>query len=82
MKTVGLDAPRVTADEAVELCIHHLQLAAMYFEATPDDTEQLLTEARRIMLREVPSYDTPGYHAAVVWIADIAATYNQMKDDD
>jgi len=34
--TIGVDAPRVAnEDEALILMLHHLQFAAMYFEATP-----------------------------------------------
>jgi hypothetical protein len=36
-ETFEIDAPRVTRDEATELCVHHMMLAATYFEATPDD---------------------------------------------
>lgn len=50
MTTFGLDAPRTTRDEAVELCIHHLRLAWMYFDAVPDDgNSQLLEELSRVM---------------------------------
>lgn len=36
--SVGVDAPRVAdAQEAELLCLHHLRLAAMYFEATDLD---------------------------------------------
>lgn len=53
MKTFGVDAPRVTHDEAVELCIYHLRMAAMYYEATPnDDNKQLVEEINRLMKRD------------------------------
>lgn len=36
--TIGVDAPRVTdEEEALVLMLHHLRLAAMYFEATPNE---------------------------------------------
>lgn len=52
MKTYGLDAPRTTNDEAVELCIHHLRLAWMFYDAVPEDgNRQLLEELSRVMKR-------------------------------
>jgi hypothetical protein len=41
---VGLDAPRVRRSDAITLMVHHLMLAAMYFEATPDDITPSLDE--------------------------------------
>lgn len=34
---IGVDAPRITQDEAERFMAHHLSLAAMYFEATGSD---------------------------------------------
>lgn len=52
MERVGLDSlPAVTQDEALELCVHHLQLAAIYF-----DNEANLSEAKKIITRDAPSY--------------------------
>lgn len=44
---VGLDAPRVHPADAVKLMVHHLQLAAMYFEAVPDEHAPSLAEMAR-----------------------------------
>lgn len=41
---VHVDAPPVRRSEAVKLMVHHLELAAMYFEATPDTTVDALAE--------------------------------------
>lgn len=37
MEQINVCAPAVTEEQAIALVVHHLQLAAMYFEATPDD---------------------------------------------
>jgi hypothetical protein len=36
-KTIGVDVPPVTEQEAVAFMFHHLKLAAAYFEATPTE---------------------------------------------
>jgi hypothetical protein len=41
---LNISAPSVTQDEATELCVHHFRLAAMYFEATPDDNNHNVNE--------------------------------------
>ena len=48
---LGLDAPKCTRDEAVELFVHHVQLAAMYFLNAPEDpkAEQVMEELSRKM---------------------------------
>lgn len=52
-EVLHIDAPPVTRDEAVELCIYHLRLAAMYYEATPDDdNKQLEEELQRVCARD------------------------------
>lgn len=40
----GVDAPKVRESDAVRIMLHHLALAAAYFEATPDTTIQALAE--------------------------------------
>lgn len=45
---LGISNLEVTQDEAVELCLHHLALAATFFEATPDDNNtQIIEELNR-----------------------------------
>lgn len=46
---INVDAPRTTSKQAIELMVHHLQLAAMYFEATPLDVEKLITECLELI---------------------------------
>jgi len=43
--TYTIDAPSVTEDEAMDLMLHHLALAAAYFEATPEDMGALAIAA-------------------------------------
>lgn len=47
---VGVDAPGpVHPDVALELMVHHLQLAAMYFEALPKSHEKNMAEINRLL---------------------------------
>lgn len=41
---ISVDAPSVAEAQATFLMIHHLSLAAMYFEATPDGLDAIFTE--------------------------------------
>jgi hypothetical protein len=76
---VGLDAPRVRRSDAITLMVHHLMLAAMYFEATPDDItpslDEIMDEANEFRI-------APKVAAAVAWLKNIHASYEKMKDDD
>lgn len=48
---VNTDGPKVHRDEAVEHVVHHLMLAAMFFEATPDDHgKQIVQELMRLVV--------------------------------
>ena len=77
---VAVDVPRVTRDEAVELVIHHLRLAAMFFEATPDDdAQQLHDEIMRISKGETVA---PWRDAALKFCHEINAIYNKMAEED
>jgi hypothetical protein len=77
---VGLDAPRVRRSDAITLMVHHLMLAAMYFEATPDDItpslDEIMDEANALEARD------PKIIAAIVWLKSIHESYEKMKDDD
>lgn len=47
---VNTDGLKVHRDEAVEHTVHHLMLAAMFFEATPDDRgRQIVQELMRLV---------------------------------
>lgn len=81
---VSVDFPmKVSEDEAVELVVHHLLLAQMLFEATPDDMgEQLKEEIDRLFLRDDPRTQTGGSLAAYAWVDKITEYYEEMKKDD
>lgn len=67
---LGLDnLPRVTEDEALELCVHHLQLAACYAMNIPDDLKAVLTEAERIVNRDNTTWkDNPGWKSVEAFL--------------
>jgi hypothetical protein len=75
---IQTDGYNTTPDEAVELCIHHLRLAAMFFEGTPDDKGlQLYGELQR----QVPVKDSIMVLAATNFITDLTKSYQELKDD-
>lgn len=49
---VSLDAPRVHRDHALELMVHHLQMAHMYYQATRDDHEANRAEITRMLTED------------------------------
>lgn len=78
---IGLDSlPPVTADEALELCVHHLQLAAIYYMNTGDDLESDVAEARRIVLRDCPTFvDDPRWVGAEAFLRASHAQHEAAK---
>lgn len=75
-QTLGVDPKRVTPWEAVELMIHHLELARMYYEATPNEHEEVKKETIRIMERD--EKNPPDLQAAMVWLDKIKQVYDEM----
>lgn len=62
--TIGVDAPRVAnGEEANLLLVHHLRLAAMYFEASTED-----------LIAVLPSDDF-SLPAMQVWVGAMEALY-------
>lgn len=85
MKTVHVDFPEVTRDEAIELCCYHLRMAAAYYEATPDDKNaQLHEELERVCMVKGPpgSEDTRALVPARAWLDSIWNYYEGLKKDD
>lgn len=85
MKTIQTDGLVVTQDEALEHCIHHLRLAALFFEAGPDPLADWETEFKRICTqgkehsgRAYP----PELKAGLTFLRTIHATYEEMKSRD
>lgn len=75
-----------TRDEAVELTIHHLRLAAMFFQNTPDGTRSV---QRAVMLEELDRQvkDSSGrliksleYSAMVQFLNTIIDSYEDDKE--
>lgn len=75
----------VSRDEAVELCIHHLQLAAAYFEATPDDAgAQMQEEIKRAVSASASGTgpdDPPWARAARTWTEVLTWVFERMKEE-
>lgn len=78
IETLGVAAPRVTRDEATELCVHHLRLAAMYFQATHEDNNKQLEEE---ITRQCADDDCARL-SALSWAGVIYSIYEEMKDRD
>lgn len=76
---IGFDAPRVTRDEALELMVHYLKLAAAYFQATPEDEDANFAEMTRLMTHEIPGHEDPALIAARLWFATMRAHYERLK---
>jgi hypothetical protein len=79
---LGLDAPRVTPDEALELCAHHLKLATMYFEAVPKLMPEVIEEFRRLIKSDVDGHISPCERAGMEWFKNIDMAYELTKDDE
>lgn len=80
MNKFSYDSPRLTRDEATELCVYHLRLAASLFQLVPDDDNRsLLAEIERQTEGDLQEVDrTP----MVLWASSIFETYENMKDRD
>ena len=79
---LALDAPTVTRDEALELMVHHLKLAAMYYEAVPEDIKAVTDEMERLMAEDPVTGPEPALLAARSWLTRIYKVYEAMKDKD
>lgn len=80
MNRLGYDPPRLTRDEATELCVYHLRSAAALFQLVPDDDNQsLLAEIERQTEGDLQDVDRA---PMMLWAASILAAYDNMKDRD
>lgn len=78
-----IDGPAVTRDEALELMVYHLKMAAALYEATPKDDNAVLDEMERLMVdHSLPSREAPALLAARPWLARIRGVYADMKRAD
>lgn len=81
-ETTGTDHLDITADEAVEYCVHHLRLALLFFQNTPEDQgAQLKEEFFRIMRRGYPNegHAPIGYSSGLLWINSIVREFEDLK---
>lgn len=80
MNKFSYDSPRLTRDEATELCVYHLRLAASLFQLVPDDDNRsLLAEIERQTEGDLQEVDrTP----MVLWASSILEAYENLKDQD
>jgi hypothetical protein len=77
---LGYDAPKLTQDEATELCVYHLRCAAGLFQLVPDDENESL---RKEILRQCSDgLENTDIKPAMLWAASIYAAYEEMKDRD
>lgn len=73
----GIDVPRVTNDEATELCVYHLQMASAYFQAAPDDMNKSLIEEIKRKMQNDSYAISPAMH----WAEHIWSIYEAGKDE-
>lgn len=80
MNKFSYDSPRLTRDEATELCVYHLRLAASLFQLVPDDDNRsLLAEIERQTEGDLQEVDRI---PMVLWASSILEAYENMKDRD
>jgi hypothetical protein len=79
-KRMGFDAPKLTHDEATELCVYHLRMAAALFQLVPEDgNESLRAEITRQCSEDLESTDVL---PAMTWAAMMFKAYEDMKGED
>lgn len=79
---IGLDTMRrITRDEALELMCHHIGLARMFYEATPEDEVAVLAEAERLLSSGIPGYDGADVVAVRAFLAAMNKFYNDLKKE-
>lgn len=80
IERLGYDAPKLSRDEATELCVYHLRMAAALFQLVPDDDNRsLLAEIDRQCADDILQIDAAPMK---LWAANILAVYEAMKDND
>ena len=82
---VSTDGFPIQRDMAVEAVVHHLRLAAMFFEALPDGNEfEMLKEElfRQKDLTEKPGIVPVWLNPACTWAALMHESYEKMKEND
>lgn len=77
-RRINTDQLSITQDEAVELCAHHLRLAALFYQSTPEDAAAVRGEILRI-LRTAEHSDA--LEAAGAFLRAIEDYYRQLKEE-
>lgn len=72
------DVPKVTSDEATELMVHHLGLAAAYFQCVPDDMNKAVNAEIWRQLKD----DSFAFAPAQAFAEKILKLYEDDKDDE
>lgn len=76
----GFDGPRLSRDEATELCVYHLRMATALYQIVPDDdNNQLNAEINRQCKDGIDDIDII---PAIAWAGLMLEAYTRMKDDD
>lgn len=77
------DGLRLTRDEALELTIHHLRLAGLFFELAPEgrDEEESLKICLSELARQVPIDDLQR-PAMMAFLQVIVKRYEEAKEND
>lgn len=74
------DGPKLTRDEATELCVYHLRCAAGLFQLVPDDGNIALRA--EIIRQTTGDLEDVDCKPALLWAAAMLSAYETMKDDD
>lgn len=74
---IGIDARRVTRDEALELMVHHLCLAVSYYEATPEDEAAVAAEVTRLLAE--PGRIGPELTGATAFLGALNKFYADLR---
>jgi hypothetical protein len=80
MEKYSFDSPKVTRDEATELCVYHLRMAAALFQVVPDDQNVALNNEIDRQFKD--GVDSVELLPAKTWADEMWAAYNAMKEDD
>lgn len=78
-RRINTDSFSITQDEAVELCAHHLRLAALFYQSTPEDAAAVRQEILRL-IRTAEHSDA--LEAAGAFLRAIEDYYRQLRDKD
>ena len=77
IKRYSFDGPSLTRDEATELCVYHLRVAAALFQIVPDDGNVALNDEIQRQCEGIADIN-----AAKRWAEVMLADYEDMKRND